>query len=61
MRDVIVNLLGEYTPSLSPDGEVVGGLYSIDLTWVVGAVAFLILLLGMISLIRILLKSLLGG
>lgn len=61
MREIIVNLLGEYTPSLLPDGTAVGGLYSLDLTWIVGAVAFLVLLLGMISLIRILLKSLLGG
>lgn len=58
MRDLIVNLLGEYTPSLSPDGQVLGGLYSLDLTWIVGAVAFLMLLLGMLTLIRILLKAL---
>lgn len=61
MRELIVSLLGEYTPSLLPDGTPIGGVYSLDLTWIVGAVCFVVLLLGMISLIRILLKSILGG
>lgn len=60
MRDLIVNLLGEYSPTLSPDGELVGGLYSLDFTWIVGAVCFVILLLGFVSLVRILLKGLIG-
>lgn len=59
MRDFIVQLLGEYKPSLLPDGTAVGGLYSLDFTWIVGAVAFLICLFGAISLIRILLKGIL--
>lgn len=61
MKDIIIDLLGEYTPNLGPNGEVLGGLYSLDLSWVVGAVAFIVLLLGMLSLLRILLKGLLGG
>lgn len=40
MRDLIIQILGEYTPSLSPDGEVLGGLYSLDFTWIAGAVLF---------------------
>lgn len=60
MRDLIVNLLGEYSPTLSPDGELVGGLYSLDFTWIVGAVCFVVLLLGFVSLLRILLKGLIG-
>lgn len=60
MRDLIVNLLGEYSPTLSPDGELVGGLYSLDFTWIVGAVCFMVLLLGFVSLLRILLKGLIG-
>lgn len=60
MRDIIVELLGEYTPSLGPEGEVLGGLYSLDLTWILGAVCFVILLLGMVSFLRILLKGLIG-
>lgn len=61
MKEIIIQLLGEYTPNLGPNGEVLGGLYSLDLSWVVGAVAFIVLLLGMLSLLRILLKGLLGG
>lgn len=61
MKDIIIDLLGEYTPTLGPNDEVLGGLYSIDFTWIVGAVAFIVLLLGMLSLLRILLKGLLGG
>lgn len=60
MRDLIVSLLGEYTPSLLPDGTPIGGVYSIDFTWIVGAVCFVVLLLGFVSLIRILLKGLIG-
>lgn len=60
MRDLIVNLLGEYSPTLSPDGDLVGGLYSLDFTWIVGAVCFVVLLLGFVSLLRILLKGLIG-
>lgn len=58
MREVIVELLGEYTPNLLPDGSAIGGLYSIDFTWIVGAIAFLMLLMGFLWLLRILLKAL---
>lgn len=59
MRDLITSLLGEYTPTLLPDGTAVGGLYSIDFTWIVGAVCFVICLWGVFSLVRVLLKSIL--
>lgn len=59
MRDLIVSLIGEYTPALAPDGTFVGGLASIDFTWLVGAVCFVIMLWGVFSLIRVLLKSIL--
>lgn len=56
MRDLIISLLGEYTPSTAPDGSVVGGLYSLDLTWIVGAVVFVIAFTGCIILLRTLLN-----
>jgi len=56
MRDLIVSLLGEYKPSLLPDGTAVGGLYSLDLTWITGALAFIISLIGVILLLRTLLN-----
>lgn len=57
MRDIIVSILGEYTPSLSPDGEVLGGLYSLDLTWIVGAICFVICLYSVLRLLGVLLKN----
>lgn len=59
MRDLITTLLGEYTPTVGEDGTFIGGLASIDFTWIVGAVCFIIMLLGVISLLRVLLKSIL--
>lgn len=59
MRDFIVQLLGEYKPPTTVPSGKSDGLYSLDFTWIVGAAAFLICLLGAISLIRILLKGIL--
>lgn len=60
MRDIIINLLGEYTPLTGPDGEFIGGLASIDFTWIVGATLFVIALIGVFCLTRTLLRSLLN-
>lgn len=51
MRDLIVSIMGEYQPSLSPDGKVLGGLYSLDLTWIVGAICFIICLYSMFRIL----------
>lgn len=59
MRDLITNLLGEYSPTMGEGGEFIGGLASLDFTWLVGAVCFIIMLWGVFSLIRVLLKSIL--
>lgn len=57
MRDLIVELLGEYTPTLSPNGEVLGGLYSLDYTWLVGAFCFCATLVSVFCILRTLLKG----
>lgn len=57
MRDIIISLLGEYKPSLSPDGVFIGGLASLDFTWLVGAFSFLICLVGCILLLRTIIVS----
>lgn len=57
MRDLIVELLGEYTPTLSPSGEVLGGLYSLDYTWLVGAFCFCATLVAVFCILRTLLKG----
>lgn len=57
MRDIIVSLLGEYSPSVAPDGSFLGGLASIDFTWLVGAFSFLICLVGCLVLLRTIIVS----
>ncbi len=52
MRDLIISILGEYQPNLSPDGEVLGGLYSLDFTWLVGAVVFVIFVYSVLRIIN---------
>lgn len=59
MREIISTLLGDYSPTTTPDGAFIGGLASIDFTWLVGALCFILMLWGVISLLRILLKSIL--
>lgn len=58
LRDYIVSFIGEYTPTLSPDGEVLGGLYSIDFTWIFAAVCFCIMLVGVLCILRTMIRGL---
>lgn len=60
IRDHIVTLLGEYQPSLGPNGEVLGGLYSLDFTWLVGAFCFCAGIVGLFAIGRTVVKALLG-
>ncbi len=56
MRDLIIRLLGEYQPKISPTtGQVLGGIESLDFTWIVGAVAFLLTLWSVYRLLGVLL------
>lgn len=52
MRDLIISILGEYQPTLSPNGEVLGGLYSLDFTWLVGAAVFVIFVYSVLRIIN---------
>ena len=57
MRDLIVEIIGEYKPSLTEDGQMLGGLASIDFTWLVGATCFVIMLIGTLAILRTILKG----
>lgn len=57
MRDLIVDLLGEYTPTVGENGEILGGLYSLDFTWLVGAFCFCAMLIGVLCILRTMLKG----
>lgn len=52
MRDLMIAVLGEYQPTLGPDGNVLGGLYSLDLTWIAGAVVFIVFVYGVLRIIN---------
>lgn len=52
MRDFIILILGEYQPNLSPEGTVLGGLYSLDFTWITGAVVFVIFVYSVLRIIN---------
>lgn len=60
MRDIIVELLGEYSPTTN-NGEFIGGLASIDFTWICGALCFIIMLIGTLGIIRTMFKGIFGG
>lgn len=55
MKEVIISLLGEYTPRTFEDGTPIGGLASLDYEWIVGAVLFVVAFIGTILILRTLL------
>lgn len=57
MKTVIESLLGQYVPLSAPDGTALVGIASIDFAWLVGALCFLICLIGCIALLRTVLVS----
>lgn len=60
MRDLIIELLGEYTPTLTDDGQMLGGLASLDFTWLCGAACFVIMLIGVLGILRTMMKGIFG-
>ena len=40
MKELIIEILGEYQPVLNPDGSNLGGLASLDYEWLMGAFLF---------------------
>lgn len=55
MKDIVIQLLGEYTPKVYEDGTPIGGLASLDYEWIVGAVLFVVAFIGTILILRTLL------
>lgn len=55
MREVIISLLGEYTPLLDENDNIIGGLAGLDYTWIVGAILFIVAFIGVILILRTLL------
>lgn len=61
MREIIVELLGEYTPVTQENGDIIGGLASLDYTWLVGAACFCIMLVGTLCILRTMFKGIFKG
>lgn len=61
MKDVIISLLGEYTPKTYPDGSPMGGLASLDYEWLVGAAMFGIITIIVVKCISSLLVAAFKG
>ena len=61
MRELIVELLGEYTPVTQENGDIIGGLASLDYTWLVGAACFCIMLVGVLCILRTMFKGIFKG
>lgn len=61
MKELIIQLLGEYTPKTYPDGSPMGGLASLDYEWLVGATLFGICILIVIKCISSLLVAAFKG
>lgn len=57
LRDFIVSLLGEYEPLYNVNDDPLVGLAGVDWPWVIGAACFVVMLLGVISVLRVLLKG----
>lgn len=42
MKDIIIDLIGEYSPLLDENDQIIQGLSGIDFTWIVSAICFMI-------------------
>lgn len=40
MKDLIINLLGEYQTKTDEAGNLIGGLAGLDYEWIIGALCF---------------------
>lgn len=56
MLDIVTKIFGAYTPNLAPDGTVLGGLYSINWTWIAGVVLFAICLISFFRILGVVIK-----
>ena len=58
MRALVISILGEYTPVTNSAGDPIGGLASLDYTWLAGAAFFGIMLVGTICILRTMIRGL---
>lgn len=61
MKELIIEILGEYQPVLNPDGSNLGGLASLDYEWLMGAFLFAGISLIVLKCISSVIISLLQG
>lgn len=60
MRSLVISVLGEYQPVTNEVGDPIGGLASLDYTWLAGAAFFGIMLVGTICILRTMMRGLLN-
>lgn len=48
IKEILIMIVGEYTPTLSPDGEVLGGIFSLDFAWIFGALLVIIAFISVV-------------
>lgn len=60
MRMLVISILGQYTPVTNSNGDPIGGLASLDYTWLVGAALFAIMLIGTICILRTMIRGLMN-
>lgn len=58
MKALILSILGPYEPTTTETGQFVGGLASLDYVWLAGAVCFCIMLVGVLCILRTMIKGL---
>lgn len=61
MKDVIISLLGEYTPRVSYEGEALSGLATLDYEWLIGALMFGVMTIIIVKCISSLLVAAFKG
>lgn len=60
MRSLVISVLGEYQPVINEAGDPIGGLASLDYTWLAGAAFFGIMLVGTVCVLRTMMRGLLN-
>lgn len=61
MKELIIELLGNYTPITNNNGEIIGGLAGIDYPYVIGCLCFVICLFFVLKCICSLIVSAFQG
>lgn len=61
MRSLVTSILGTYQPVIDANGNNIGGLASLDYTWLAGAAFFGIMLVGTLCILRTMIRGLFGN